>query len=148
MCIRDSYYVGAKGPEDIMGCGNCVISIYSPEKKDQVEALLYCMDSNDYQPCLLYTSPSLVICQMKMEFIQFIECHQIKKLQHFLFGQKFLDLMADVYKRQVIAISFPVTSDFVVFNQRNMEKGQSRNGITTVLLCKVDVYKRQVPGTS
>ena len=37
----------------------------------------------------------------------------------------------------VIAISFPVTSDFVVFNQRNMEKGQSRNGITTVLLCKV-----------
>ena len=37
--LKSPYYVGAKGPEDIMGCGNCVISIYSPEKKDQVEAL-------------------------------------------------------------------------------------------------------------
>ncbi len=31
--LKSPYYVGAKGPEDIMGCGNCVISIYSPEKK-------------------------------------------------------------------------------------------------------------------
>ena len=52
--LKSPYYVGAKGPEDIMGCGNCVISIYSPEKKDQVEALLYCMDSNDYQPNKIY----------------------------------------------------------------------------------------------
>ena len=37
-----------------MGCGNCVIPVYSPEKKDQVEALLYCMDSNDYQPNKIY----------------------------------------------------------------------------------------------
>lgn len=29
----------------------------------------------------------------------------------------------------VIAISFPVTSDFVVFNQRNMEKAKAGTGL-------------------
>ena len=43
---------------------------------------------SQFRVFLYFYSPSLVICQMKMEFIQFIECHQIKKLQHFLFGQK------------------------------------------------------------
>ena len=37
---------------------------------------------------LYFYPPPLVIRQMKMEFIQFIKCHQIKKLQHFLFWQK------------------------------------------------------------
>ena len=37
----------------------CVIFCYSPEKKDQVEALLYCMDSNDYQPNKIYGAYTL-----------------------------------------------------------------------------------------
>lgn len=48
--LKSPYYAGTKGPEDIKGCGNCVIPVYSSEKKEQVEALLYCIDSNDYQP--------------------------------------------------------------------------------------------------
>ncbi len=43
---------------------------------------------SQFRVFLYFYSPSLVIRQMKMEFIQFIECHQIKKLQHFLFWQK------------------------------------------------------------
>ena len=34
---------------------------------------------SQFRVFLYFYSPSLVICQMKMEFIQFIECHQIKK---------------------------------------------------------------------
>lgn len=52
--LKCPYYVGAKGPEDIMGRGNCVIPVYDPLKKKKVEALLYCIDSNDYQPNKLY----------------------------------------------------------------------------------------------
>ena len=52
--LKSPYYVGSKGPEDIAGCGNCVIPVYGSSKKDKVEALLYCMDSNDYQPNKLY----------------------------------------------------------------------------------------------
>ena len=43
-------YVGTKGPEEIKGCGNCVIPVYGSSKRDKVEALLYCLDSNDYPP--------------------------------------------------------------------------------------------------
>lgn len=52
--LKSPYYVGTKGPADIMGCGNCVIPVYGSQKKETVEALLYCMDSNDYQPNKLY----------------------------------------------------------------------------------------------
>lgn len=52
--LKSPYYVGAKGPEEIMGRGNCVIPVYDPLKKKKVEALLYCIDSNDYQPNKLY----------------------------------------------------------------------------------------------
>lgn len=52
--LKSPYYVGAKGPEEIMGCGNCVIPVYDSPNKGKVEALLYCMDSNDYQPNKLY----------------------------------------------------------------------------------------------
>lgn len=52
--LKSPYYVGAKGPEEIMGCGNCVIPVYGSRQKDRVEALLYCIDSNDYQPNKLY----------------------------------------------------------------------------------------------
>lgn len=52
--LKSPYYVGTKGPEEITGCGNCVIPVYGSLKKDKVEALLYCMDSNDYQPNKLY----------------------------------------------------------------------------------------------
>lgn len=51
---KSPYYVGTKGPEDIMGCGNCVIPIYGSKTKKKVEAVLYCIDSNDYQPNKLY----------------------------------------------------------------------------------------------
>ncbi|WP_373727599.1 PA14 domain-containing protein [Bacteroides heparinolyticus] len=52
--LQSPYYAGAKGPEGITGCGNCVIPVYGTKKKDKVEALLYCMDSNDYQSNKLY----------------------------------------------------------------------------------------------
>ena len=52
--LKSPYYVGAKGPADIMGCGNCVIPVYGSQRKGTVEALLYCLDSNDYQPNKLY----------------------------------------------------------------------------------------------
>ena len=54
LLLKSPCYVGAKGPEEIMGCGNCVIPVYDSQKKEKVEALLYCMDSNDYQPNKLY----------------------------------------------------------------------------------------------
>lgn len=54
LLLKSPYYVGAKGPVDIMGCGNCVIPVYGSQKKEAVEALLYCFDSNDYQPNKLY----------------------------------------------------------------------------------------------
>lgn len=52
--LKSPYYAGCKGPEDIMGMGNCVIPVYGSQKAGTVAALLYCMDSNDYQPNKLY----------------------------------------------------------------------------------------------
>ncbi len=52
--LASPYYVGEKGPEDIKGVGNCVIPVYGSQKADAIAALLYCMDSNDYQPNKLY----------------------------------------------------------------------------------------------
>ena len=52
--MKSPCYAGNKGPEDIMGVGNCVIPVYGSQKAGTVAALLYCMDSNDYQPNKLY----------------------------------------------------------------------------------------------
>lgn len=52
--LASPYYAGEKGPAEIMGWGNCVIPVYGGDKNAKVEALLYCMDSNDYQPEKLY----------------------------------------------------------------------------------------------
>ena len=48
LLLKSPYYVGEKGPKDIMGMGNNVISIYN--SKNDIAALLYCFDSNDYTP--------------------------------------------------------------------------------------------------
>lgn len=52
--LKSPYYVGSKGPKEIAGCGNCVIPVYGSGDKEKVEALLYCLDSNDYQPEKIY----------------------------------------------------------------------------------------------
>lgn len=52
--LQSPYYAGSKGPQEIMGVGNCVIPVYGSQKTNSVAALLYCMDSNDYQPNKLY----------------------------------------------------------------------------------------------
>lgn len=54
LLLQSPYYIGVKGPEEIMGYGNCVVPIYNLNEKGKVEALLYCMDSNDYQLNKLY----------------------------------------------------------------------------------------------
>lgn len=54
LLLQSLYYVGTKGPEDIMGCGNCIIPVYGTKEKEKIQALLYCMDSNDYQSNKLY----------------------------------------------------------------------------------------------
>ena len=50
LLLKSPYYVGEKGPKDIMGVGNNIIPIYSSKDQNKVEALLYCFDSNDYPP--------------------------------------------------------------------------------------------------
>lgn len=53
--LRSPYYVGQRGPRDIKGCGNGVLPIYGgKDGQERVEALLYYLDSNDYQPDKLY----------------------------------------------------------------------------------------------
>lgn len=52
--LKSPYYAGAKGPKEIMGCGTCIIPLYGSTIKDKVEALFYCIDSNDYHPNKLY----------------------------------------------------------------------------------------------
>lgn len=49
LLMSSPYYVGDKGPQNIFGMGNCVLPVYR-EKGGEVEALLYCIDSNDYLP--------------------------------------------------------------------------------------------------
>lgn len=48
--MQSPYYVGDKGPVDIKGCGNTALPIYGSDGKGKVEAVLYCIDSNDYLP--------------------------------------------------------------------------------------------------
>uniref|UniRef100_A0AB33J4Y8 Metallophosphoesterase n=1 Tax=Prevotella sp. GTC17259 TaxID=3236795 RepID=A0AB33J4Y8_9BACT len=47
MLLASPYYVGKRGDADVFGYGNCVIPVHG---RQGVEALLYCLDSNDYQP--------------------------------------------------------------------------------------------------
>ena len=54
LLLKFPFYVGQKGPENITGCGNCVLPIYDSKEKEQIMALLYCIDSNDYQPNKFY----------------------------------------------------------------------------------------------
>lgn len=49
LLLTSPYYVGAKGPKEIMGCGNCAIPVYDSKGHNKVEAVLYCIDSNDYR---------------------------------------------------------------------------------------------------
>ncbi len=56
LLLASPYYVGAKGPDDIGGCGNCVIPICGSDQKDKAAALIYLIDSNDYQGEKLYGS--------------------------------------------------------------------------------------------
>ncbi len=44
---RSPYFVGAKGPDEIQGAGNCVVPVYGATG-EKPAALLYCLDSNDY----------------------------------------------------------------------------------------------------
>ena len=50
LLLKSPFYVGEKGPKNIMGSGNNSIPIYSWKNKNKVEAVLYCLDSNDYLP--------------------------------------------------------------------------------------------------
>ncbi len=48
MLLRSPYFVGAKGPENIRGCGNYILPVYGSKDKQKIATLLYCIDSNDY----------------------------------------------------------------------------------------------------
>ena len=43
-------FIGEKGPEALSGTGNYILPVYVSDGTDKVNALLYCMDSNDYTP--------------------------------------------------------------------------------------------------
>ncbi len=47
---KSPYYMGQRGPKDLTGAGNCVVPIYGSKEKNKKKALIYCFDSNDYQP--------------------------------------------------------------------------------------------------
>lgn len=48
LLMRSPYFVGSHGPKGIHGHGQHVIPVYGQKNKDKAEALLYCIDSNDY----------------------------------------------------------------------------------------------------
>lgn len=55
MLTASPYYVGERGPVNITGAGNCVIPVFASSGNSRVPAaLLYCIDSNDYQPVKEY----------------------------------------------------------------------------------------------
>ena len=41
-------FIGEKGPQALSGTGNYILPVYASDGTDKVNALLYCMDSNDY----------------------------------------------------------------------------------------------------
>lgn len=48
LLMRSPFFVGSHGPKGIHGHGQHVIPVYGEKNKDKAEALLYCIDSNDY----------------------------------------------------------------------------------------------------
>ena len=54
--LQSPYYAGEQGPTNISGYGNCVIPVYASKQSVKPEALLYCIDSNDYQENKFYGS--------------------------------------------------------------------------------------------
>jgi hypothetical protein len=52
--LASPYYAGEKGPRHLTGCGNCVIPVYASTDAHRPDALLYCIDSNDYRPTKAY----------------------------------------------------------------------------------------------
>ena len=50
LLLASPYYVGGKGSKNIYGYGNYCIPVYGSEKVNEIKAVLYCIDSNDYLP--------------------------------------------------------------------------------------------------
>lgn len=48
LLMRSPFFVGSHGPKGIHGHGQHIIPVYGQKNKDKAEALLYCIDSNDY----------------------------------------------------------------------------------------------------
>lgn len=47
---KSRLFMGEKGPEALSGTGNYILPVFASDGTDKVNALLYCMDSNDYTP--------------------------------------------------------------------------------------------------
>ena len=47
--LRSPWFIGEKGPDDIHGVGNYILPVYG-SKSNRPAALLYCFDSNAYDP--------------------------------------------------------------------------------------------------
>lgn len=45
---KSRLFIGEKGPESLSGTGNYILPVYASDGTDKVNALLYCLDSNDY----------------------------------------------------------------------------------------------------
>ena len=45
---KSRLFIGGKGPEELSGTGNYILPIYASDGTQKVNALLYCLDSNDY----------------------------------------------------------------------------------------------------
>lgn len=54
LLMQSPYYAGTQGPQALKGRGNCVLPVYGSARDHRAEALLYFLDSNDYQPNKLY----------------------------------------------------------------------------------------------
>lgn len=55
LLTASGYYAGQRGPANIFGYGNCTLPVYGADATNgKPEAVLYCIDSNDYQPVKEY----------------------------------------------------------------------------------------------
>ena len=45
---KSRLFIGKKGPEVLSGTGNYILPVYASDGTEKINALLYCMDSNDY----------------------------------------------------------------------------------------------------
>lgn len=50
LLLASPYYIGGRGPKNIFGYGNYCIPVYGSKKVNEIKAVLYCIDSNDYLP--------------------------------------------------------------------------------------------------